>query len=338
MFRASFSDSGKDRIFNFTLDIRVYAHENEDKTLVAIRVPDSSNKPHLMHTAESKDTKALQVPVRKGSSTVWLNERGLRDLYRAAFDLGGEQERKQTQLLDELASKAKEEFPGIALVLVLTPDTPLMGRLEKRSISQFLEQINLERFTFSQGYSFLGDIRYSLSIGDRRYIGTQKSNRLHAFVEVGFDGTIGVAIQLSVEGVSRKDSEDLLYTNQRDETTQMEIEKAIIEAFNCTSQLSCFLNPTSDTELQLSLVSRHDEPIIIRKNEGSWPGSLLRPREESKPIHRFRTITYPLQTSPTIAEQHEVLTNLILDTLNQGGIETLRVLKTLQESEETSSN
>ena len=118
-----------------------------------------------MHTAESKDTKAFQVPVRKGSSTVWLNERGLRDLYRAAFDLGGEQERKQTQLLDELASKAKEEFPGIALVLILTPDTPLMGRLEKRSIPQFLEQINLERFTFFQGYSFLGvSVIFCLSV------------------------------------------------------------------------------------------------------------------------------------------------------------------------------
>ncbi len=315
---------------SLTVDIRVYTHENEDKTLVTIRVPDSSNKPHLMHTAYSKDTKAFQVPVRKGSSTVWLNERGLRDLYRVRFDLGAEQERKRTQLLDELISKAKEEFPGISLALILIPDTPLVGRLEKEVAQQFLRQIELERFASLQGYSFLGNVHYHLSIGDRRYIGTQKSNRLHAFIEVGFDGSIGIVIQLSKDDPDIPDELMYLYTNQRDETTQKEVEKAIIEAFNCASQLSCFLNPVSDTEIQLYLVSCNDEPIVIRKNEGSWSGSLLRPRVESKAIKQFRSITYQLQASPSVAEQHEVLTDLVLDTLNQGGIETLRVLKSLE--------
>ncbi len=60
-----------------------------------------------------------------------------------------------------------------------------------------------------------------------------------------------------------------LYANQPDEATQNEIEHALIEAFNCASQLSISLNPASDSELHVRLVPYGEEPIIIRRNEGA---------------------------------------------------------------------
>lgn len=319
-----------------TVSIRVYQSENQEKNLVAISVPDSSDRPHLIRTGESKDTKAFQVPARKGASTVWLDERALRDMYRVSFNMRDQTEDNRTQRLDELSTKAGEEYPGIALVLVLSPHERLTGKLDKREVQSLLKQADLGRFAFDQGYSPLERVSGSLSVGDRRYIGRQTTLRLHAFIEIDFDGTIAIAIQLSIDDPRLTHKGSHLYTGQVDETTQKEVEYALIEAFNCASQLSYELNPASDSELQVSLVPHEDDPIIIRKNEGAWSGSLLRAREESIPIKRFRTTTRTLQASPSPEEEHEILTDLVFEVLNQGGIETTRVLQPIKQSDETS--
>ncbi|MDU7816301.1 MAG: ATP-binding protein [Bacillota bacterium] len=323
-----------------TVDIRVYESPDREKTLVTIRIPDSPDKPHLVRVAKSEgqelvDTKAFRVPFRKGPSTVWLDERALRSLYRESFNIAEETDDQRNQRLDELTAKAAAAFPGVSLVLILSPYDPLSGRLGKQELQALLQGINPNRFALDQGYSSLQGISNPLAVGDRCYTGKQTSMRRHAFIDIGFDGTIAIAIQLAVDEPELDYQARLLYANQPDETTQNEVEYALIEAFNCASQLSNILNPVSDSELYVRLVPHGKAPIIIRRNEGAWAGSLIRPRDESMSIKDFRTISHTLQASLTPAEEHEILTDLIAEVLNQGGIETMRLLQPLQQHEET---
>lgn len=181
------------------IDIRVYQDASRDKNLVAIRVPDSADKPHLMKIGDSKDTRAFQVPIRKGPSTVWLDERSLRSFYRESFNLANHSEEQMNKRLDDLTAKAAEEFPGIALVLLLSPQEPLTGKLDKNYLVEAVKNIDLAKFSIGRGFSFLYNIQTPLNIGDRRYTGKQTSIRFHSFIEVDFDGTVAVAIQLAVD-------------------------------------------------------------------------------------------------------------------------------------------
>lgn len=88
----------------------------------------------------------------------------------------------------------------------------------------------------------------------------------------------------------------------------------------------------------MRIVAHKNNPIIIRKNEGSWTGSLLLPREESTPIKHFRTVSYTIQAGSTSKEEHEILTDIILEVVNQGGIETIHILQPLPELDETPTN
>ena len=299
-----------------SVDIRVYQDENVQKNLVAIRVPNSSVMPHLVKVSGNNGTRAFKVPVRKGPGTVWLDERQIRDLYRKGFNLVEEESEKKDQRLLELVEQASEEFPGIALIMVLTPQEPLDQKIDKQQVQAALRNVQFDRFATGQGFSFLQGIGIPLSVDDRRYIGIQVANRLHAFIEVGFDGSVAIAIQLSVDEPTLSAQGRLLCANQLDETTQREAEYALIEAFNCASQLSKSLNPTSDTGLQVRLIPYGDDPIIIRKSEGAWIGNLIRPREESRPIKHFRTVSRTLQANPSMAEEHEILTDLVIEMLN----------------------
>ncbi|NMW43922.1 ATP-binding protein [Mobiluncus mulieris] len=320
------------------IDIRVYQDASRDKNLVAIRVPDSADKPHLMKIGDSKDTRAFQVPIRKGPSTVWLDERSLRSFYRESFNLANHSEEQMNKRLDDLTAKAAEEFPGIALVLLLSPQEPLTGKLDKNYLVEAVKNIDLAKFSIGRGFSFLYNIQTPLNIGDRRYTGKQTSIRFHSFIEVDFDGTVAVAIQLAVDPPKARYLEDTWYTNLPDEATQNELEYAIIEAFNFATQLEKILNPASDSQLQVRIVAHKNNPIIIRKNEGSWTGSLLLPREESTPIKHFRTVSYTIQAGSTSKEEHEILTDIILEVVNQGGIETIHILQPLPELDETPTN
>ena len=159
--------------------------------------------------------------------------------------------------------------------------------------------------------------------------------RFHAFMEVGYDGTIAVAIQLAVNEPEMDDQERMLHANLPDEANQNDVEYALIVAFNFATQLENSLNPSSDSQLQARIVAHENDPIIIRKNEGGWAGSFLRPREESTPIKIFRTITQVFHAGSSDAEDHEALIDLILEVMNQAGIETIHILQQLQEPEET---
>lgn len=248
-----------------TVDIRVYESANRDTTLVAIRVPDSPNKPHLVRATKTDgqelvDTRTFRVPIRKGASTVWLDERAIRSLYRRSLSIAEETEALKISRLEELAAKAADEFPGVALALVLSPHEQLSGRLNKQEVQKLLQEVDSDRFTLNQGYSSLHGISGSLIVGDHRYIGKQASNRRHALIEIGFDGTIAIAIQLAVDEPELDYQARNLYATQPDETTQNEVEYALIEAFNCASQLSNLLNPVSDSELHARLVPHGEAP------------------------------------------------------------------------------
>lgn len=142
-------------------------------------------------------------------------------------------------------------------------------------------------------------------------------------------------IQLAVSEETSESQGSRLYTTEADEAAQNVVELALIEAYNCASQLAQQLNPVSDSQIKIQLIGHKNDPIYICKNEGSWAGSLLRPRDESAPIKHFRTVQHELEANPLTAQEHETLTELILETLNQAGIETLRVLQPLAESDDT---
>lgn len=317
------------------IDIRAYQNATRSKTLVAIRVPDSADKPHLMRIVDSKDTRAFQVPKRKGPSTVWLDERALRSFYRENFNLANRSEEQTDKRLEELSAKAADEFPGLALVLLLTPQEPLVGKLDKDYLRELLKNIELNKFSSYQGFSFLRGTENPLSVGDRRYAGKQEMIRFHSFIEVGFDGVIAVGIQLAVNEPAMDDQGRMLHANLPDEANQNDVEYALIEAFNFATQLEKSLNPSSDSQLQVRIVAHENNPIIIRKNEAGWAASLLQPREESTPIKQFRTVTQTIHAGSSEGEDHEALTDLILEVMNQAGIETIHILQPLQESEET---
>lgn len=255
-------------------------------------------------------------------------------MYRKSFDHHEQMQDQQSERLDALTREA-EEFPGVSLVLVLSPHEPLTGKFNKQHLQQLLQNVELGRFSIDQGFSFLDDLRMTLSARDRGYTGKQEVNRLHVFIEVDFDGTVAIAIQFAVDEPDMGHQGRLLYVNQLDETAQNEVDYALIEAFNCASQIANFLNPSSGAELYLRLIPHQNDPIIIRKNEGPTLGSFICSRKETTPIKNFRAITHTLQTIPSSTEAHEMLTNLILEVLNQCGIETMNVLQPLKESDET---
>lgn len=317
------------------IDIRAYQNATQSKTLVAIRVPDSADKPHLMRIVDSKDTRAFQVPKRKGPSTVWLDERALRSFYRESFNLANRSEEQTDKRLEELSAKAADEFPGLALVLLLTPQEPLKEKLGKGYVRELLKNVELNRFSSYQGFSFLRGTENPLSVGDRRYTGKQEMIRFHSFIEVGFDGVIAVGIQLAVNEPEMDDQGRMMHANLPGEANQNDVEYALIEAFNFATQLEKSLNPSSDSQLQVRIVAHENNPIIIRKNEGSWAGSFLSSRDEATPIKKFRTVTQEIHAGSSEGEDHEALMDLILEVMNQAGIETIHILQPLQESEET---
>lgn len=66
---------------------------------------------------------------------------------------------------------------------------------------------------------------------DRRYVSRQEINHLYAFLEVGFEGSVAVLIQLAVSEETSGSQGSRLYATEADEAAQNVVEFALIEAY-----------------------------------------------------------------------------------------------------------
>lgn len=311
------------------VDIYVQSSQNDKTNLVAIRVPDSPDKPHLMKVDSNKVESGVRFPKRNGPSTVWLTEREIREMYRASFNLKDEKEEEKASLLQQLCDNASDKYEGIVLVLLLVPQDPRHGSNEKEQLQKILQDLNTTKYGIGQVYSFLTGINIKLKVGDRRYIAKKTTGRFHSFVEVHHNGAVGVAIQLSKE---HDPNNTFTYLgNEIDETSQNVVESAIIEAFNCARQISQALTPVADCDMYIHLVAHKDNPIIIRKTFGSPILGELLERSESTPIKKFRIVRRTLEPFVDEEKDYAILTGLMTEVLNQGGIESIYVLQTLDQ-------
>lgn len=148
-----------------------------------------------------------------------------------SFNLVEEETAKNDQQLQKLEKQASEEFPGVALILFLTPQESLATNLEKQEVQVALSNVKLNRFAANQGFSFLENLDRALSVRDRRYVSRQEINHLYAFLEVGFEGSVAVLIQLAVSEETSGSQGSRLYATEADEAAQNVVEFALIEAY-----------------------------------------------------------------------------------------------------------
>lgn len=319
------------------IDARPHLNAGGTETLVAIKVPHSKDAPHIIRLVEEnklKDRKAFCVPVRRGASTVWLDERGLRRLYETALGNGEEDVVDRTNALNSLARRANKTFNAMAFVLHSQPDINLHGRLDEAVARDIFKTVIVDQFATAQGYVPLSVTDVPMAVGDRKYVVSQNHLRFHAFAEIAFDGSAACAIQIAP--VDADANEHRLDTLQPDETGQKHLELAIIEAFNFVTHVRDRLVPAVDATITCTIVPIGGEEIYIRANEGSWLGSLLRPREEAKALESFRPITMSMPSGVSDVDQYQLLQELILEVMNQGGISTIRVLDTAPTEESDS--
>ncbi|GAB2895674.1 AlbA family DNA-binding domain-containing protein [Neomicrococcus lactis] len=291
------------------------------KFVIAARIPDSPDRPHLAKKGEN----AFIAPLRNGPHTVFMTEREVETAYRHRFYAASENEQELKSLL-ETSSGGLDPLQGVILVSAALP-------LEKKSANPKIDDATFRTFTYNNqsedlyAQPFLAKDLWSegeIRKGMRSWILRNPSGDNHHFRKTFHDnGTIQASYRLG-NLTRRHEAINYYPVDEPNHCLSEDIEEAIINIVASVRSWAKLLGVQGGYRLRLALVGNNSEPIWIRSTENT-SGS-LRPKEHSDPIHHF--IPVDTEFDPLSATEFWLpqVVGLTTDVINQGGVRYLMVM------------
>lgn len=311
MFQAVFN-----RIEPPVFGLKVHAVGTGDRHVVVVEVPSSPDAPHLIR----RDSDYFGAPLRNDADTVWMRERQLEQAYRARF----EERRRVTESLVALYTEADGAHPRDPsrswFVGVARPHSPRTRRTFDKSEVQDILLLAAERAKRYAGYGDDHPItrvnRTDLRPGLRRWVAPSVTSpkawpsHREAWISIHHDGSVSV---VAAVGMSPP--------------TQPRVDAAVVEC--AVADLMAVVRETAaastdaayDVRIGMSWASG-DALTILGHDRSNRPDDSL-----STPIHRF----IPVEASVDVGSPHdeyvELIRQLALDCVNQGGVHALYAMK-----------
>lgn len=299
--------------------IRVCTDEHEDNAVLAIRIPNSSDKPHLLHAKFDKDsTKPFVVPVRDGARTRWLDERGIRSLYFKSNRASRIQEETHNFYLEEAVVHSPRD-KGACIVIVASLANPQESRrISRERIHKWLARDGRRQYLRSSlAWNFFDDSGVDISTGDQRAIVRYGGRADDARIDFLDDGAIEIISRTGgiVDDPRAAQSHPV---GQPSHLRSIDVEAVIAQGIDLID-VATTENDTSDVNIDVRIVYQGTDPILIRLMYAF--GDSIQDPSASMPISRFRTVHYVLPAQRTTETVLKAVYDISTQVLNQGEIE-----------------
>lgn len=310
------------------IDIYVVSRDDDTDTILAIKIPDSAQRPHLLRAKKTADaTKSFVVPVRDGARTAWIGERELRKMYTDQRERSEQQEAAQNEYFADAVHTARK-FIGTSLVIVAVPQ-PL-----KETSSWTADQIRKllvpkTRYRYidrhAAGWDFFDaekgiDIKRDFQKEVVTFSGRKGVLELHIYD----NGTVQVIAKLgNIAG------DDLRAASHHPVGTpshvrNVDVEFVLGQAIGVIDQIN-EREPSRDIQLFARLVYEGNEPIQIRRMDAA--GDLIMGAEASEPISIPRTVVGRLPAQRDETDVQKCLYRMASDLINQSRIRSPQYIK-----------
>lgn len=289
----------------------------DEKFVLAMRVPDSTRTPHLAMKEGS-----FRAPIRNGSHTEFMRESDIEKAYRRRFNRI-EDEEKHLQTIFDYVSSTMGPDCGLRFVAVATPNEkhclsqPLTDDELHQALSRLSPLLQLSTCDEPQRTASWesGNVRRSLRSWLIRAGGVHQSK--HFLYD---DGSVAYCrhIEMPEEKKLAPGTKAGLLKNQ---CRQKEVETCVIDFVSLLhwyAKIRCF---EGGYRIRIGLVTGSTEPIYIRVMEPDPnPTGLVCPIEASDPIFWFENLTLEFDPLASSDELQVSTFELATDILNQAGI------------------
>lgn len=288
----------------------------EGGSVVAMRVPDSAEAPHLAR----RGSDAFLAPRRNGAHTVFMSEREVERAYRTRFRTRADREEALEALYGETGRAATTQ-DGVCFVFVAMPveprtEAPPMTEEEARDV---LDRVDSS--PFYQGMSAAGRSG-AYRRGLRRWVARVRSERgwrktLHE------DGTVTVAYRLGGWNV---EDQGAPYSPQGEPNHCMaeHVEHVVVDGVGTVVRAARALAIEGGYTVRAGLVGRPGEPVYIRTTQGMT--NLLLDVAYMEPIYDFHPVTVDLDPLTDSDALLRLVRDVCLDLVNQGGVRCLKAI------------
>lgn len=301
------------------VETRVYHDGEGHDTVLAIRVYDSGDKPHLLHARRTRDnTRAFVVPVRRGARTSWLTERELRGMYRDSQRRSIDRKIEQNEYLAEAIGMSRA-FTGTSLIVVAAPTRSYSGdSWTEEEIRSIFTHDNLRRHINERVViSFLSGDGMERKRGYKREIVKSEAHKGRGRVELLDDGAVEIIVELGGIAGDNQRAAPSYPVGRPSHIRTIDLEYALAESISVVDKATGRDN-MNDVDIYARLVYQGPEPIVIRRMDTVI--GMIRDESEETPVRAVHTVTAQLSAQRDEHDIQEALYLLASDILNQGEI------------------
>lgn len=297
------------------LGVKAYALGSETQRAVAVVVPASVERPHLVGTPDG----GFRAPVRNGADTVWMSERDLEAAYRDRLN----ERRNATEALDRMFADAltwadpADRAWGVAVARPRVP-APVAAKPDRDVLRHVIGQGNSigTRMAFNDRQVLDSVDLRNPRLGLRRWEARNGTGThmpwVNAHATVYFDGSVAIAAALGGEhGVNDARKGNHEFTSNRLEVLTYNtfgLIKAAADQFG-----------GHEYELRLGVEWEGSERLLIIEQNRYGQSYLT----QSVPLARFHPVTGIVDASTDEDGIREQARGFATDCVNQGGIEHL---------------
>jgi hypothetical protein len=298
------------------LGVKAYPLGTGDERAVAVVVPASTSRPHLIGRPDT----GFRAPVRNGADTVWMSERDLESAYR---DRSSERERAAEALdlmyADALRWAASTERAwGIAVARSRFPALRATKPTRDDAADVLWRSIGIGHRMAVRHRRVLdsADVR-NLRTGLRRWEAHNNANAAEpwqqAHATLYFDGA--VAMMAAMGG--HRNTADTTWRNFEFESSRLEV--LAYDMFGLIKTAAdTFGGHEYDLRLGVEWRGGHEALHIIERDQRghAYPG-------RSEPLPKFQPIEATINADTDEAGIREQAVEFAIDCVNQGGLEHL---------------
>lgn len=287
-------------------------------SVVAVRIPDSAETPHLARRGQD----GYVAPRRNGPHTIYMSEREIAEAYRVRFRARAEREAAIESLYRETADALSPEH-GASLIVAALPRDPKSGTqpMAQPDAREIVHHATPSALLSGHGLIHGEDGAYRRGL--RQWV-LRSGSRRPWRKTIHEDGSVTVGYRLGGWDVG-EEGRHFYPADEPNHCMSAHVEWAVAESLALVVAAAEVLDVQGGYTLRVGLVGREGEPIYIRTTEGGT--NFLLGAEYVEPIHRFRPIKVDFDPLSQRADVLAVAREVCLDVINQGGVQYLKTLK-----------
>lgn len=288
----------------------------DEKTVVIVHVPASSQAPHFV----SYGAETHRVPRRTGTRTVFMAEREIEAAYRARFRGQADREATFISHVIRAGKRVQGEHVGLAFVASPLSERPAFhGPITPNEFDAIrIAMKNTNRF-IADDNTYMQTLGHSARRGLRRWVleYPMRGGGVHSLLEVHDNGTV-------VLGWEHMPAQSM---DQAADVHEWSVHQGPAFAAQLVEAAANVLHMSGDFDVRFQLSSSTDTIWIRRFRDGEMVD-----KEDLLPLVDIE----PIDAVFTISSDPDVLLGqvrgLVLDALNSGGINRIRpdILKALR--------